>query len=226
VGESLLDEYMFKKAYCELETGDKERAHLQFEDLQSRPFSDYTAPAQYSLAYINYNKEDYAEALKWFEKAASDRRFAEISSYYIMECRFLLKDYVYVTGNGEKVYEQVLDERKPFLARILSESFLVLGNAESARKYYELSVNASQSGNTRADWFYSGSVLYAVKDYKGAIKSFNKMDSRTDSIGQVANYHLAFSYIQTKNKVAAMTAFKDAVFSGSDPLIAEDAYFN
>jgi TolA-binding protein len=226
VGESLLDEYMFKKAYCELETGDKERAHLQFEDLQSRPFSDYTAPAQYSLAYINYNKEDYAEALKWFEKAASDRRFAEISSYYIMECRFLLKDYVYVTGNGEKVYEQVLDERKPFLARILSESFLVLGNAESARKYYELSVNAAQSGNTRADWFYSGSVLYAVKDYKGAIKSFNKMDSRTDSIGQVANYHLAFSYIQTKNKVAAMTAFKDAVFSGSDPLIAEDAYFN
>ena len=226
VGESLLDEYLFKKAYCELETGDKDRALLQFDSLQSRPFSDFTAPAQYSLAYINYNKGDFSEALKWFEKSASDRRFDEISSYYILECRFLLKDYAYVAGNGEKVYEQVLDERKPFLARILSESFLVLGNAESARKYYDLSVNAAHSGKTRADWFYSGSVMYAVKDYRGAIESFNNMDDRTDSIGQVANYHLAFSYIQTKNKVAAMAAFKDAVFSGADPAIAEDAYFN
>ena len=226
VAENLLDEFLFKKAYCELEVGDKEKALLQFTELQSRQLSDYTAPAQYSIAYINYDKDDFAEALRWFEKSSSDSRFAEISSYYIMECRFLLKDYAYVAANGEKIYSLVLDERKPFLARILSESYLVLGKADAARKYYDLSVNTAPSGNSRADWFYSGSVLYAVKDYKGAIESFNNMDSRTDSIGQVANYHLAFSYIQTKNKVAAMAAFKDAVFSGSDPVIAEDAYFN
>ena len=226
VSESLLDEFLFKRAYCELEAGDKEKALLQFTELQKRPLSDYTAPAQYSIAYINYEKENFAEALRWYERASSDIRFSEISSYYIMECRFLLKDYSYVAANGEKIYGLVLDERKPFLARILSESFLVLGKAEQARKYYDLSVNAASSGNTRADWFYSGSVLYAVKDYKGAIESFNKMESRTDSIGQVANYHLGFSYIQTKNKVAAMAAFKDAVFSGSDPAITEDAYFN
>ena len=221
-----LDEYLFKKAYCELETGDVDMALLQFMYLIERPISDYTAPARYSIAYINYDKGRFAEALEWFELASNDRRFAEISSYYIMECRFLLKDYNYVVEYGEDVYKQILEERKPFLARIISESYLVLGKADKAREYYDLSINASANQNTRADWFYSGSVLYAVKDYKGAIESFNNMSSRSDSIGQVANYHLGFSYIQTKNKVAALESFKAAVYSGSDPEIAEDAHFN
>lgn len=221
-----LDEYLFKKAYCALEAGDMDRALLQFHDLVERPVSDYSAPARYSLAYIYYEKEDYLEALKWFEKSAGDSRFAEISDYYIIECHFLLQDYRYVAKHGEKVYERVSDERKPFLARVISESFLVLGDAEKAREYYEVSVNAVNEDNSRTDWFYSGSVLYAVKDYKGAIESFCNMGARTDSIGQVANYHLGFSYIQTKNKVAALDAFREASSYVYDLSIAEDAHFN
>lgn len=221
-----LDEYLFKKAYCELELGDMDRALLQFSDLERRPASDYTFPARYSIAYINYEKGNYPEALLWFEKASADVRFAEISAYYIMECRYRMKDYKFVVANAEKVYNQVIDERKPFLARVISESYLVLGDAENARKYYDQSINSVENNNTRADWFYSGSVMYAVKDYKGAIECFNKMGSRTDDMGQIANYHLGYSYIQVKNKVEALEAFKAATTSGSDPAIAEDAYFN
>lgn len=221
-----LDEYLFKKAYCELEKGDADRALLQFTDMVNRPKSDYTAPALYSIAYINYTKGNISEAMEWFEKSDSDIRFAEISAYYLMECSFIQKDYRYVTRNAAKVYKQVLDERKPYLARIISESYLVQGDAENARKYYDLTINQSKSENTRADWFYSGSVLYAVKDYKGAIESYNKMESRTDSIGQIANYHLGYSYIQTKNKVAALDAFKAAASSDFVPEITQDAYFN
>lgn len=226
VEESDLNEYLFKKAYCELETGDADRALLQFLDLTARPVSDFTAPARYSIAYINYDRENYQEALKWFEMTAQDRRFAEVSDYYIIECRFMLKDYKYVAKYGEKVYDRMSEERKPFLARIVSESFLVMGDPAKARKYYDLSVNSGSQEYTRTDWFYSGSVLYAVKDYKGAIESFNNMGARTDSIGQVANYHLGFSYIQTKNKVAALDAFKAASSFVYDMSIAEDAHFN
>lgn len=226
MSEQQLDEYLFKKAYCELELGDMDRALLQFSDLERRPASDYTSPARYSIAYLNYEKEKYSEALAWFEKASEDMRFAEISAYYIMECRYRMKDYKYVVNNAEKVYKMVIDERKPFLARVISESYLVLGDAENARKYYDQSINSVENNNTRADWFYSGSVMYAVKDYKGAIESYTKMGSRTDDIGQIANYHLGYSYIQVKNKVEALEAFKAATTSGSDPAIAEDAYFN
>ena len=221
-----LDEYLFKKAYCALESGDLDRALLQFHDIVERPFSDYSAPSRYCLAYIYYEKEDYQEALKWFGESAGDSRFVEISDYYIIECHFLLQDYRYVAKHGDEVYERVSDERKPFLARVISESFLVLGDAEKAREYYEVSVNAVNEDNSRTDWFYSGSVLYAVKDYKGAIESFCNMEARTDSIGQVANYHLGFSYIQTKNKVAALEAFREASSYVYDLSIAEDAHFN
>ena len=43
------------------------------------------------------------------------------------------------------------------------------GQNEMARRYYDLSLKGDREANTRADWFYSGSVLYAVKDYRGAV---------------------------------------------------------
>ena len=226
IERSQVDEYLFKKAYCELENGDVDRALLRFIELEKRPISDYTAPAKYSIAYIYYEKKEFFDALGWFEKAALDRRFAENANYFIMECRFMLKDYEYVTRHGERIYKSVPEDRKPHLARIISESWLVLGNASEARRYYELTANASGQPKNRTDWFYSGSVLYAVGDYKGAIESYSNMESRADSIGQVANYQLGYSYVQTKNKVAAIQAFKDASMSMFDPAISEDAYFN
>ena len=221
-----VDEYLFKKAYCELENGDVDRALLRFIELERRPISDYTAPAKYSIAYIYYRRGSFEEAYGWFEKAALDNRFAQMSSYYIMECRFMLKDYKYVTRNAEEMLARVPADRRSHLARIVSESWLVLGNAEYARKYYDMASRGGDRPKSRADWFYTGSLMYAVADYKGAIDSFNMMDERLDSLGQVANYQLGYSYIQTRNKVAALEAFKSAANLYYDQAITEDAYFN
>lgn len=220
------DAYLFKKAYCQLEKGDYDAALKEFEDVEKRPQTDYTGPARYALGSINYRNGDFSKAQYWFEKSASDDRFKEVADYFILECRFMLKDYKYVTANAERMYDMVPQDRKPHLARIISESSLVLGDADNARKYYELGVGEGNEPDTRTDWFYSGSVLYAVDDYEGAIRSFSNMTERTDSIGQVANYHLGYSYIQTRNKVAALSAFRDAAMADYDPKITEDAYFN
>ena len=223
--KSQIDEYLFCQAYCELENSRITSATEKFTELTKRPKSDFTAPAQYVLGYIKYEMKDFHSALGWFEKSAQDPRFIENSNWYIMECRFMMKDYHYVTRHAEKMYQNVPEDRKAHLARIISESYLVLGDTDNARKYYDLNTK-NDSEKTRADWFYSGSLLYAVDDYKGAIDNYNMVTMRTDSIGQIANYHLGFSYIQTKNKVAAMQAFKDASMVEYDAAIAEDAHFN
>ncbi len=197
-----------------------------FKELESRPGSDFTFPARYALGYIYYVLKDFGEAIYWFEQSAMDGRFEEMSEYYILECRFMLKDYVFVTANGDALYKDATPERKSHLARIISEAWLVLGDSEQAKKYYEYSMKDGDSPDSTADWFYSGSVLYATGDYEGAIRSFSNMPERTDSLGQIANYHLGYSYILTKNKVAALTAFKDAAMADYDGLMAEDAYFN
>lgn len=224
--EGQKDEYLFRKAYCDLEAGNFDDALDGFNMVEERPLSDYTAPSRYAAGYILYRNGDFAGARECFEKASVDDRFKEIAEFYILECRFMQKDYRYVTANGDKMYGNVPEDRKPHLARIISESWLVLGDAEQARKYYDLGVEDGNEPDSRTDWFYSGSVLYAVEDYPGAIRSFSNMKERTDSIGQVANYHLGYSYIQTRNKVAALEAFRDAAMADFVPEITEDAYFN
>lgn len=219
-------EYLFKKAYCSMENGEFDAAVKGFKEVEMRKLSDYTAPSRYGLGYMAYRDRNFREAIWWFEKSAGDPRFSESSGYYIVECRFMLKEYDRVIADGVKMYGKINPERKPHLARILSESYLVKGDVERAREYYDVSQMAAKENNTRSDWFYSGSVLYAVEDYQGAIESFGRMGERRDSIGQAASYKLGYSYIKTKDKVSAMGAFKEASALSYDPAVAEDAYFN
>ena len=219
-------EYLFVKAYCDLENRNLESAEANFMKVDESGVSEYLSPSRYALGYINYVQRDFDSAIDWFEKSRKDARFTQMSCYYIMESRFMLGDHRYVTQHGDKMYEAVSDERKPHLARIISESWLLLGNADNARKYLELNTKGIGQPKSRTDWFFQGSVLYAVEDYKGAIEAYTKMGTKRDSIGQVANYQMGYSYIQTKNKVAAMAAFKDASSLTYDPAISEDAFFN
>lgn len=218
--------FAFRKAYCALENSHKQEALDGFKKVEEMPESDYTAASRYAIGYINYDLKKFKEAIKWFEMSAGDSRFADMSSYYIMECRFMLEDYNYVVTEGVEMYPDLPEERKPHLARIISESWLVLGDAEKAREYMELNAQGGGQPKGRADWFYRGSVLYAVKDYKGAIDSYCMMGERKDSIGQIASYQMGYSYIQTRNKVAALDAFASAAALSYDEKIEEDSFFN
>lgn len=219
------DEFLFKRAYCDYETGNTGRALERFAELAAGVKPDYAAASSYMAGYICYCGKDFTEAAGWFGQSSGDSRFSAMSRYYIAECRFMLKDYEYVTDNGPGLLESVPEDCLPKLNRIISESYLVLGNAPEARKYYDRNPDKSQGGS-RSDFFYAGSLLYAVGDFAGAIDNFSMMADRCDSIGQAANYKLGYSYIRTKNKVSALNAFKAASEAVFDPAISEDAYFN
>lgn len=218
-------EYSFKKAYALFELGELDEAKEIFGKSERMPHSDYTAPSRYSLGYINYSQKNFKEAFDWFEKAGKDPRFTEISDYYMTECKFMQKDYNYVIRHGEKIYPDTPKERQPHLAKMISESFLAKDDPEKAKQYFD-KIDREGRELSSADLFYAGSVLYATRDFAGAVENFSKMTDRTDSIGQIANYELGFSCIQTGNKVAAMEAFKDASRQEFNRDIAEDAHFN
>jgi len=217
-------EYYFKEAYCSFATGDYDGALYGFGKVEALPMNNFTAPARYATGYIWYERENFKEALDWFGQSVKDPRFEDISNYYIMECHFMEKDYKYVTANAEDVFAKVPEERRQHLARLISESYLVLGDAETAKKYY--TVIRDNPDKERGDWFYAGSLLYQTGDYQGAVDNYSMMTERTDSIGQVANYQMAYADIQLKNKVAALEAFRDASMVSWDPAMQEDAFFN
>ena len=213
-------EYWYKKAYC----------HFILQDyLSSREEllkgieyqSPYRYPSYFSLGVINYNFHDFKQARSWFELSVADSRFKELSEFYLVDCHFMTGDYDYVLDKGETLFEQLPEQRQKHLARMLSEAFLVKGDAANARKYLDRGESMSNS-----DYFRAGSVQYAVGDYASAIRSFEQMSCKTDSLAQIAAYQKAYSYIQLKNKVKALESFKEASSLSFDPMIKEDALFN
>ena len=218
-----LSEYVFKCGYSAFATGRYAEASQFFTLEESLPQSEYTAPARYFTGVMLYESKRFAEAEANFWKASADPRFQELTDFYIVDCEFNQKNYDFVVREGVRIYESVPAERRDRLARIISESYLVKGDKEKAREYYE---DLSREEMNRKDYFYAGSVLYSVDDYAGAIENFTKMTDRTDSLGQVANYHLANAYLRTHDQVSAMQSFFDASDVDFDPAITEDAAFN
>lgn len=218
-------EKTFKQAYCDFGSNNLEQAAAKFRKIEKMPYSAYTAPTRYALGYIDYNDKRFEDAYDWFEMVLGDERFALNARYYMLECRFMLHDYKYVEENGEKVYVESSDERKAHLSRILSESYLVMGNAGKAKEYYDRNLGSKPNMN-RSDYFYAGSLQYALGNYAGAIENYSLMTMRADSLGQIANYQMGYSYIQTKDKVQALKSFEQAASVDFDEKIREDAFFN
>lgn len=218
-------DYRFRRAFSAFQVGAYEAAEPLFENLADGPLTDFSAPSRYCLGYINYDRENFSAARKWFAQSAKDPRFEDISNYYLIECAFMDKDYAYVTEHGPLLAETAPDDRQPHLARLISEAYLIQGDTEGAEAYYRKALQDNPAKD-RGDYFFAGSVMYAIGDYKGAVENFSQMSERTDSLGQIASYQMAYSYIKIKDKVSALDAFKEAAVPQFDQTIAEDAYFN
>ena len=218
-------EFTYKLGYSAYGVGEWERAKGLLVRSRGFGWNDYSAPSYYILGYINYAQGNFKDAAEWFLLASKDHRFEALANYYVLECRFNLKDYKYVVNFGEDLFDKVPKDRQPHMARIMSESYLVLGDVEKARSYYEENLR-SKVALTRSDYFYAGEVHYLAEDWQGAVDNFSQMEERTDSLGQTASYNMGYSYIKLHNKVAAMEAFKEASALKYSPEIQEDAFYN
>lgn len=218
-------QYVFKYGYSEFELGDYPEAKTLFKTLETMPVCDYTPAARYALGVMYYEEQDFDEALKWFEFSVSDPRFEELSKFYMVDCHFMNRDYKYVTIEGVKLYDNIPHSRQIHLSRIISESFLVLGDKESALEYYSRDAEEREK-KSDSDFFYAGSLMYFAQNYEAAIENYTRMRNRSDSLGQIASYQLANSYIKVHDKVSALRAFEDAAIPSYDQDIKEDAFFN
>jgi len=224
-GAELLPEFKFKRGFCHFTLEEYDKAAGCFHEVTGMPYSEYTGPARYFLGYIAYMDNSFGKAAEWFAKSAEDARFFEMSRFYLVECNFMEKNYDYVVKEGEALVADAPSERQARLARLISESYLVLGNKSKALKYLKME-SVSDEPRTRSDFFHAGSVLYGVGDWAGAVKNFSAMDERTDSLGQIANYQMGYSHIRTGNKVAALDSFNEAAKYSFNPVLQEDAAFN
>lgn len=216
------EEYIFKKGYCQLRSGDSEKAKASLSGITG---GKYYYSALYYLGYLKYMEKDFDGAIPLFEAAQKEPQFADACKYHILESRYMIKDHNYVTQNGPEIYNSLGEEYKSQAARILSESFFAKGEPQKAKYYFEL-YSTSSNNITGKDKFYAGMIAYTLESYGEAADLFQQVANTTDSIGQNASYHLGQCYIQLKNKHKAQEAFKAASEAEFDKYIQEDAFFN
>ncbi|MBR5034847.1 MAG: tetratricopeptide repeat protein [Bacteroidales bacterium] len=217
--------FFFKKSYCSIYAGKYDDALEGFQKVIAQPQSQYTYPSIYYSGYVKYLQKKFDEAYSFFEKAKEDSRFSLLAEYYMVECKFMMKDYDYTIANGPKLYSRVNKQQKADLSRMVAESYFGRGDNEDAmrhlRKYLDSGVTP-----TRKDQYFYGVLAYSLGDVDGAVQSLSKVAGSEDAIGQSAYYYLGNCFLQKRNKMAALQSFKEAAALTFDPLVSEDAMFN
>ncbi len=217
--------YVFKKAYSQMRNNDYEGAAEGFRKVLSSPHSQYTVPATYYGGYVHYIRKQFDEAVKLFDKVGEGNQFSLMAKYFATESQFMRKQYGDVVKRGEAIYPQLDRDMQSSLARILSEAWYDLGDKEKASAYLDIYRN-SGAEMSRKDHYFSGILSYGLNAYQPAIEAFSHVLGTEDELGQNAWYYTANSYLQCRNKVAALDAFKTAASCDFDKVIQEDAFFN
>ena len=222
---SALTPFYFKRAYCSIYAAKYDAALEGFQKVIGRPQSQYTYPAIYYSGYVNYLEKRFEDAYAFFEVARSDSRFTLLADYYMVECKFMMKDYDYTIENGPKLYSKVSKQQKADLSRMVAESYFGKGDNQEAMRHLQQYL-ASGVNVTRKDRYFYGVLAYSLGDISAAVDALGEVTGSDDAIGQSAYYYLGNCYLRRRNKVSAMESFKVASQMDFDALVKEDAMFN
>ena len=217
-------EYYFMKGYSYYKLNIFDTARVAFFEIIHGK-TDYTSPAIYYYAHINYEQENYQTALQWFLQMEDDPTFSPITPYYITQIYFKQKKYNDLVSYAPPLFETIAPKRKGEFARITGEAFYQTGNYDSALYYFEIFKEEvpeiSNEGHYRLGFLY-----YRANQYDRAIPHFEKITHDTTRLSQNALFHLGDCYLKTENKEKAIWAFSGASKTNKNPHIQRDALFN
>lgn len=220
-------EYIYEKSCSYMRTGQADRARTGFDNLLAMKKNPYTVPAMYYRGYIYYMDKDFKNAVKMLGSIRNHDRFAPFCEYYILESELMLGNYDYVIAKSSEVSGMVGEEMKPKVAKIVSQAYFKNGRSEDAREWFE-KYAASGEKMTRKDNYFFGVMSYSLKSYIPAIDALLKVisDGAKDSLAQNAYLHIGNSYLNLKNKIKAIDAYKSAAMMDIPGDVREDSYFN
>ncbi|SDC26117.1 tetratricopeptide repeat protein [Williamwhitmania taraxaci] len=217
-------EFFFKLGYACFSLNNYERASKSFFEVKDTD-NKFNSPATYYYSHIAYLQQNYATALKGFERLKDDEVFAPMVPYYIVEIYFLQKNYSKVIEYGPEVLTGASEKRAPGVARFIGESYYRSKQFPEALPYLEKFLAGTQNPS-RDDSYLVGIVYYKAGDFAKAAPLLEKATAGEDTLSQNAAYHLADCYVKLGDKSKARAAFSLAAKNNFDPAIREDALFN
>ncbi len=222
LGEEDLDEYRFKRGYAYFHLDDHDKAMNEFAEVKG---GTYSTPASYYTAHIHYTRGNYTTALPAFQALQNDESFGRVVPLYIAEILFLQAKYDELDAYVRPLLED------PQGAKRIHEINRLAGEANYRRgKYAEalpfLEKSSQRVGVDRGDRYILGYTYYKTDDCRKALNEFNLVANGTDTLAQLAAYHMADCYLKLSEKNFARNAFRKAYEMGIVENVTEDALFN
>ena len=223
VEQENIDEYFFKLGYSyfdEKQYTDAKSAFYEVKDATSQ----YGAPSLYYYSHISYMDGSYQTALEGFEKLLNDPRFGSVVPYYITQIYYLQGKYAEVADFAPSKVDSMKPADQVEMNHLIGDSYFKLGKYDEAVPYLEAyNLKATTS---RDDDYELGYAYFKSSSYEKAIKYFDKVSRVKDTLGQIALYHAAESYLNINQMAYARKAFEAASELDMDLMIQEDALYN
>jgi TolA-binding protein len=185
----------------------------------------YSKPATYYWAHIMYLQDNYEAALDGFTKLNNDPAYSKVIPLYVSHIYYKQEKYSEVIKYTTPIIDEVEEEHKTELSKIVGDSYFHLGEYEKAIPYLETYFNDAGL-KTREENYILGYCYYITESFGKAAPLLENATKGKDEMAQNAYYHLADCYIKIDEKEKAKLAYNAAFEFDFNEIIKEDALFN
>uniref|UniRef100_UPI0032178BA3 tetratricopeptide repeat protein n=1 Tax=uncultured Draconibacterium sp. TaxID=1573823 RepID=UPI0032178BA3 len=217
-------ELQYQNGYANLMQDQTGKALLEFEAIKNSN-NLYSKPATYYSAHIKYLNEDYQAALEDFKRLNNDPAYSQVIPMYVSHIYYKQQNYSEVVNYTTSIIDDVPEEQRAELSKIVGDSYFHLHQYENAIPYLETYFE-SEGSKTREENYILGFCYYHSGKYADAAPLLEKATVGEDEMSQNAYYHLADCFIKLNDKENAKTAYNAASKFDFNPNIKEDALFS
>jgi TolA-binding protein len=214
----------YQTGYANLMQENTEQALTEFQQIMNMDHF-YSRPATYYWAHIMYLNENYQSALNGFTKLENDPAYSRVIPIYVSHIYYKQQRYQDVVNYTVSVLDDVEEEHKGELSKIIGDSYFHLRDYQKAVPYLEI-YHQTSGPKTREDNYLLGYSYYITGEYARSVPLLENASRGKEEMAQNALYHLGDSYIKTNEKEKARIAFEAASEFDFNPRIQEDALFS
>ena len=209
-----------------LKEGNLKDAALWFSVLKDVS-KEYQLDAVYQLAYIDYARGRYDEALEGFRLAGADEKYAPYTPYYIADICLEKHEYQKAKQLADTYLEAYpRHEYALSMQRIAGEASYGMERYAEAVKPLETYCGSPEGGKDRKALYALGMSYYQTGVCSKAVEALGKTVDKQDALAQNAYLHSGMAYIQLKDRTRARMAFEQASAMTFDRGVQEQALYN
>jgi tetratricopeptide (TPR) repeat protein len=219
-------ECLYLQGYAYFKTNNFDKALTLFTHVKILPNNEYTAPATYYYAHIEYLRKNYLSAITAFNEIKSDSRFSSLIAFYVLQIHAYQQEYDQIIANGIDLLKTVDEARYPEIAYLIANAYFKTQQYDESLYYLNLYRNKTKRMN-RDDHYLEASLYYRLKKYPEALQALDSvLKIGADSLAQNALYYAGDIALRTGNSKKALEYFNTAGKMDFDYAIKDISTFN